>query len=91
MIATNATLTKTEATRVSEMARRWLARAIAPIHTPVDGDLIFTLATQARAASGDAGVIGALAAEVMADAILRAARQRPESRAFHALRDLPRP
>jgi len=91
VIATNATLTKTEATRVSEMAHDGFARAIAPIHTPVDGDLIFTLATQARPAAGDAGVIGALAAEVMADAILRAARQATGLPNLPALRDLPRP
>lgn len=90
VIATNATLTKTEAKRVSEMAHDGYARAISPIHTPVDGDLIFTLATNARPASGNAGVIGALAAEVMADAILSAARQATGiPGVVPALRDLP--
>ena len=92
VVATNARLTKTEATRVSQMAHDGFARALAPAHTPVDGDAIFTLATGERAGSGDAGQdlgqIGGLAAEVIADAIVRAARQATGVPGFPAVRDL---
>jgi L-aminopeptidase/D-esterase-like protein len=90
VIATNATLTKTQATRVAEMAHDGYARAISPIHTPVDGDMIFAMATGARPGAADVGVVGGLAAEVMADAILRAARQATGVQGVPALRDLAR-
>ena len=45
VVATNARLTKTEATKVAQMAHDGYARAISPSHTPADGDTIFALAT----------------------------------------------
>ena len=68
------------------MAHDGFARALAPAHTPGDGDVIFTLATGATAA--DPGQVGALAAEVMADAIVRAARQATGVTGIPAVRDL---
>ena len=88
VVATNARLTKTEATRVSQMAHDGYARALAPSHTPGDGDVIFTLATGERTGNADAGQIGALAADVMADAIVRAARQATGVPGYPAVRDL---
>jgi len=88
IIATNAVLTKTEATRVAQMAHDGFARAIAPSHTMNDGDVIFALATGAKTGNADVSRIGALAAEVMADAIVRAARQATSVPGFPALRDL---
>jgi L-aminopeptidase/D-esterase-like protein len=88
VVATNARLTKTEATRVSQMAHDGYARALAPAHTPGDGDVIFTLATGERTGNADAGQVGALAADVMAGAIVRAARQATGVPGFPALRDL---
>ena len=88
VIATNALLTKTEATRVSQMAHDGYARALAPAHTPGDGDVIFTLATGERVHDGDAAQVGALAADVMADAIVRAARQATGVPGYPAVRDL---
>ena len=89
VVATNARLTKTEATRVSQMAHDGFARALAPSHTPGDGDVIFTLATGAPGApAADAGQVGALAAEVVADAIVRAARQATGVTGIPAVRDL---
>ncbi|MBI3490903.1 MAG: P1 family peptidase, partial [Acidobacteria bacterium] len=88
VIATNATLTKTQAKRVAQMAHDGFARAIAPIHTSADGDAIFALATGAQPATADASRIGALAADVMAEAIVRAARQATSVPGFPALRDL---
>jgi L-aminopeptidase/D-esterase-like protein len=89
VIATNARLTKTEATRVSQMAHDGYARALAPSHTPGDGDVIFTLATGANGTGGsDVGQVGALAADIMADAIVRAARQATGVPGIPAVRDL---
>ena len=87
VVATNAALTKTQATKVAQMAHDGYARAIYPAHTPGDGDTIFALAT-GSSGSGDVGRIGALAAEVMADAIVRAARQAIGIPGYPAARDL---
>jgi L-aminopeptidase/D-esterase-like protein len=88
IIATNAVLTKTQATRVAQMAHDGYARAIAPSHTPNDGDAIFAIATGAKTGDADLGAIGALAAEVMADAIVRAVRQATGVAGYPAIRDL---
>ena len=48
VVATNATLTKVQATKVAQMAHDGLARAIYPAHLTVDGDAIFALATGTR-------------------------------------------
>ena len=74
VVATNARLTKAEATKVAQMAQDGLARTIYPAHTTADGDTVFSLATGAWEGSAEVTVIGALAAEVMAEAILRAVR-----------------
>jgi len=71
-IATNAALTKSQATKVSMMAHDGFARVINPIHTLHDGDTIFTLSTGDQEA--DVSIIGALAAEVMATAVIRAVK-----------------
>ena len=57
------------------MADDGLARAISPAHTVGDGDTVFALATGRWAGQADASIVGALAAEVLADAIVRAASQ----------------
>jgi L-aminopeptidase/D-esterase-like protein len=88
VIATNAVLTKTEAKRVAEMAQDGYARAIVPSHTPVDGDTIFTLATGAKTGAADAGLVGVLAADVMAQAIVRSVRQATGIPGYPAARDL---
>src|SRR5262249_40542301 len=75
VVATNATLTKTQASRVAEMAHDGFARAIYPSHTMGDGDTIFALATAARSGAADVNLIGSLAAQAIADAVVRAARQ----------------
>jgi len=72
VIATNAKLTKPQATKVAQMAQDGIARVIKPAHTMFDGDTIFTLATGEKKA--DVSTIGAYAAEVMAEAILRAVK-----------------
>jgi L-aminopeptidase/D-esterase-like protein len=89
VIATNATLTKTQAARVAQMAHDGFARAIYPAHTANDGDTIFALATGAVAVS-DHSRVGALAADVMADAIVRAVREATGVLNIPAVRDLRR-
>jgi L-aminopeptidase/D-esterase-like protein len=70
VIATNAKLTKAGATKVAQMAQDGLAQSIRPAHTMFDGDTIFALATGEQDA--DISMVGAFAAEVMAEAIVRA-------------------
>lgn len=72
VVATNASLTKAQATRVATMAHDGLARTIQPVHTPWDGDTVFALGTGRMQAPEL--LVGALAAEVTARAILRAVR-----------------
>lgn len=71
-IAVNAILTKAEATKVAMMAHDGFARAINPIHTMYDGDTIFCMST--GSVESDPSTIGALAAEVMAEAIVNAVK-----------------
>lgn len=77
VVATNAYLTKAQATKVAQMAHDGLAMTIRPVHTMFDGDTIFALAT-GKATKGrkpdDASVIGAAAAQVVAQAVQRAVR-----------------
>ena len=87
VVATNATLTKVQATKVAQMAHDGLARTIVPAHTSGDGDAIFALATGTRGPA-DLDTIGALAADAMADAILRAVRAAASIPGYPAARDL---
>lgn len=88
VVATNATLTKTQATKVAEMAHDGFARAIFPSHTMGDGDTIFALATGARSGDADVSLVGGLAAQVVADAVVRAATQATSIPGYPAARDL---
>ena len=72
LVATNARLTKTEVNRVAVMADDGFARAINPSHTTGDGDTVFALATGRWEGEASPAIIGALAAEAMAEAIVRA-------------------
>ena len=90
VVATNAQLTKAQATRMAQMAHDGFARAISPAHTPGDGDTIFALATGTREGEADMLTVGGLAAEVMADAILRAVRTAKGIEGYPAVGDLKR-
>jgi L-aminopeptidase/D-esterase-like protein len=70
VVMTNAALTKLEATKVAQMAQDGLARTIRPVHTQFDGDMVFALSLGRRAA--DLNTLGTAAAEVTAQAIVRA-------------------
>ncbi len=72
VVATNARLNKEEANKMAQMAHNGLARAVRPAHTMFDGDTLFALATGAKRA--DLNLVGAYAAEVVAEAIVRAVK-----------------
>ena len=74
VVATDAVLTKAQANKLAQMAHDGFARAINPVHTQTDGDTIFALATGAAGRGASLTLLGALGAEVMAIAILRAVR-----------------
>jgi L-aminopeptidase/D-esterase-like protein len=88
VVATNARLSKTEVNRVALMADDGLARAISPTHTIGDGDTVFALATGRWPGQADASIVGALAADVLADAIVRAAARATALGGLPAARDL---
>jgi len=88
IVATNARLSKAEATRMALMADDGYARAISPSHTNGDGDTIFSLATGRWNGNADITLVGALAAEAMADAVVRAATQATGAAGIPAARDL---
>ncbi len=73
VVATNAALTKAQCAKIAQMSHDALARCIYPSHMPWDGDTIFAISTGTWAAKRDveAGIIGALAADVLATSIIR--------------------
>ena len=74
VVATDAMLTKPQARRLAMTAQDGLARAIRPVHTPLDGDTVFAAATGARALLDPIWTLaslGALAADVLARAVAR--------------------
>ena len=89
VVATNARLTKVEAAKMAQMADDGLARAIVPSHTPSDGDTVFSLATGALSEGYNLSQVGGLAAEVVAEAILRAVRTASGLPGIPAVGDLP--
>jgi L-aminopeptidase/D-esterase-like protein len=91
VVATNARLTKTQAAKVAQMAHDGLARAITPVHSLADGDTLFALSTGTLAGEADVSRIGALAAEAVADAVLRAVRAAKGLAGLPAARDLQAP
>ncbi len=88
VVATNAVLTKAQATKMAQMAQDGLARAISPVHTPLDGDTVFALATGSRPGVPDMVTVGALAADAVSEAILRAVRAAKGIPGFPAAGDL---
>lgn len=88
LVATNVAMEKVQIAKVAQMAHDGYARAINPVHTPGDGDTIFALATGTlTTAKANHGMIGALAAEAMAQAIVRAATNAQTSAGVPGLRD----
>lgn len=71
-VVTDGRLTRAEAAMVARMAHAGMARAVSPVHTPIDGDAAFCLATGTRPASVFA--CGVAAAEAVSAAIRDAVR-----------------
>jgi L-aminopeptidase/D-esterase-like protein len=69
-IATNAKLSKSEATKLAQLGHHGLVKAISPVHTVYDGDLVIALSTGNEQA--DFTGLGVVAADVVAEAIVRA-------------------
>ena len=74
VVATDAVLSKAQANKMAQMAHDGFARSINPVHTMSDGDTIFALATGASSQTANLTLIGALGAEVVAIAVVRAVR-----------------
>jgi L-aminopeptidase/D-esterase-like protein len=70
VVATDARLSKAEANKLARVAQVGIARTIDPCHTMYDGDALFTLSLGGKQA--DLSALGAAAAEVVAEAIVRA-------------------
>jgi L-aminopeptidase/D-esterase-like protein len=70
VVATNALLSKEQAGKVAQMAQDGIARTVRPAHTMFDGDTLFAVSTGQVAA--DVNLVGAVAAEVIAETVLRA-------------------
>jgi len=87
VVATNVAMEKVQIAKVAQMAHDGYARAISPVHTPGDGDTIFAMATGTLKVRANHGLIGALAAEAMAQAIVRAATNAESITNLPAFRD----
>lgn len=93
VVATDAVLTKVQAKRLAVMAQDGLARAIYPVHTPLDGDIVFAVSTGIRPLADPMlglTALGTLAANCLARAVARgvhAATALPFAGALPAWRD----
>lgn len=74
VVATDAVLTKPQAQRLAQVSHDGLARAINPVHTMLDGDTLFALATGHSGKSASMLLLAMLAAEVTARAVVNAVR-----------------
>jgi L-aminopeptidase/D-esterase-like protein len=74
VVATNATFNKTEMTKIAMMANCGAARTINPYHTPGDGDILYAASTRKVKSNMSVSIAGALAAQVVAEAVLQGAK-----------------
>ena len=86
VVITNAAFNKTQLCKIASMAHNGYARSIRPVHTSADGDSIY--AVSAGSEPVDQDLVGTLAAEVMSEAIIRAAESAEGAYGFPAMRDL---
>ena len=85
-IITNGRFTKSALCKIAGMAHNGYARAIRPVHTSADGDSIYALSVGDVAADRD--MVGTLASDVMAEAILRAVNSAESAYGYPARKDL---
>ena len=86
VVATNARFNKIEATKLAQMAQNGVVRTVRPAHTTGDGDTMFSLATGEKTA--EVNIVGAFAAQVISEAILRAVRMAKSTGGLPAVEDL---
>ena len=86
VVATNARLTKLQATKMAQVAQHGLVRTISPVHTTFDGDLVIGLATGEVEAEPNG--VGLAAADVVAEAVVRAIKAATSLGGLPAWRDL---
>lgn len=86
VVITNAAFNKTQLCKIASMAHNGYARSIRPVHTSADGDSIY--AVSAGNEPVDQDLVGTLAADVMSEAIIRAAESAEGAYGFPAMRDL---
>ena len=87
VVATDALLDKEQVNKMAQLAHDGLARTIRPAHTMFDGDTMFALST-GKVGAEDITTLGAIAAEVVAAAIIRAVRQAEGLLGIPAARDM---
>jgi len=88
LVATNAKLSKADVSRMALMGDDGFAKAIAPSHTVGDGDTVFALATGRWEGEPNLTIIGSLAAEAMAEALVRAVSFSETSNGVPSAREL---
>lgn len=92
VVATDADLSRIELKRIAIMAADGFARALRPVHTPFDGDLVYAVSTARRPLPGDRprGVLrlGHMAADCLARAIARGVYEAETLGAFKSYRDV---
>jgi len=75
-------------TKIAEMSHDGMARAINPTHTPSDGDTLFAITTGTSTVTANLTAIGALAAEAVSEAILRAVMKAKSVPGFPSYSDI---
>jgi len=88
VVGTNVALTKTQLTKLAMVAQTGAARAINPYHTQADGDQVLAVSTGLSDRAISLTTLGAIAAEVLADAIVRAVKTATGVPGWIAVRDL---
>ena len=86
VVATNAKLSKRQTIKVSQMAQSGLVRTISPVHSTVDGDLVFALSAGEK--TEDVNTVGMMAEEALAAAVLQAVQAADGMGLLPAYRDL---
>lgn len=86
IIITNAKFDKTKLNKIASMTHNGYARSIHPVHTSADGDSIFAMSV--GDVSADMDMVGTLASDVMAEAILRAVRSAESAYGYPAAKDM---
>lgn len=86
VVASTGRFTKEQTNKIAQMAQDGVSRAIRPAHTMLDGDTVFALST--GRVKADTNIVGAFAAEVLAQSILRAVRTAGTAAGIPGLADI---